>query len=373
LRVIGRHQQLIRLDFENKHRCAAEEIIEHLMPAINDANVLILSDYAKGVIADPHRIIAFARSKGVTILVDPKNADLSVYRGAHILTPNFGEFEAAVGPCEDEATLERKGLQLMHELGLTGLLVTRGSQGMTVFSGDVITHIPTQTREVFDVTGAGDTVIAVLGACLGAGSSLLEAAQLSNIAAGIVVGKLGTASVSRDELQLAMGTDFAKGPLSEDDLAIQIKRRKAAGDKIVMTNGCFDILHAGHVTYLQQARALGDCLIVAVNDDDSIRRLKGKDRPMNPLAQRMVVLAGLGCVDYVVFFREDTPARLIAKILPDVLVKAADYTPDQIAGASDVINNGGEVKIMPLVEGCSTTNLINQIIRSQIPEVEEVS
>jgi len=260
--------------------------------------------------------------------VDPKNADLSVYRGAHVLTPNMSEFEAAVGPCETQADIEGKGFNLVQALDLDGLLVTRGSQGMTLLEkGQPPMHIPSQAKEVFDITGAGDTVIAVLGACLAAKSDLQNAAKLANLAGGMAVGRLGTATITVAELQSEIRANTAtaavKGILDRKTLVEEIKRRKANGEKIVMTNGCFDILHAGHISYLQQARSLGDCLIIAVNDDASVQRLKGKTRPVNTLAARMQLLAALRCVDFVVPFGEDTPQDLIAEVLPQILVKGA--------------------------------------------------
>ncbi len=369
LRVIGRQQQLIRLDFEDKKPFLAEEIIEKLAHQIKKANILILSDYAKGMLAHPQEIIAYACANGVKVIVDPKNADLSVYRGATLLTPNLGEFEAAVGHCENEAEIERKGSELVHQLDLEGLLVTRGSQGMTLITKHAApVHIPAQAREVFDITGAGDTVIAVLGACLAAGTTMLEAAKLANIAGGLSVGRLGTATITFEELKaelaLASYHPVSKGVVSLEALLSEVHKRKVYGDKIIMTNGCFDILHVGHITYLQQARALGSCLIVAVNDDNSVKRLKGKSRPINPLQQRMAVLAALECVDYVVAFSEDTPQRLIAQVLPHVLVKGGDYKPEQIAGGLEVVQNGGSIEILPFVQGCSTTNTIERMVFS---------
>jgi len=373
LRVLGRHQQLLRLDFEDKHCCAPDTLIKSLESVINDADVLILSDYAKGVLSDPGPIINYARSRGVIVLVDPKNADLSVYQGANLLTPNLSEFEAAVGRCESVAEIEQKGRQLVNDLNLDAVLVTRGSQGMSLIpaSGE-ISHIPTQAREVFDITGAGDTVIGVLGASLAAKEALLPAAKLANMAAGISVGKLGTATISCAELLSALKplfVDTGSSVFTPEKLMEQVQKRKKLGHKIVMTNGCFDILHAGHVTYLKQARALGDCLIIAVNDDDSIRRLKGESRPINSLAHRLQVLAALACVDYVVAFSEDTPEALIAKVLPDVLVKGGDYQPSQIAGGKQVLANGGSIEIIPLVPGCSTTGTLSKLNEEVVGEV----
>lgn len=373
LRVLGRHQQLIRLDFEDKQRWPAEKMIEHLTPIISKTNVLILSDYAKGVLAYPQPIIEYARRHGVMVLVDPKNADLSIYRGANLLTPNMSEFELAVGVCETEADIERKGLQLVNDLSLDALLVTRGAAGMTLLEKNGhIKHIPTKAREVFDITGAGDTVIAVLAGALAVNCSLSDAAELANIAAGISVGRLGTATITREEIQAEIqaeqGFALTQNVMSKEALISEVVKLKAKGKKIVMTNGCFDILHAGHITYLQQARALGDCLIIAVNDDASISRLKGPTRPINPLKERMQVLGALGCVDYVVPFSEDTPKTLIEAVSPHTLVKGGDYEVHQIAGAEHVLAKGGHVKILPFVQGCSTTSMIE---RMNTPAVEE--
>jgi len=369
LRVIGRSQQLIRLDFEDKHQVSAKDIIAQSEPHLGDAQVIILSDYAKGMLADAKEIIAFAKAKGMIVLVDPKSADLSVYKGATLLTPNLSEFEAHVGYCQNVQEIEHKGKALLKELDLQGLLITRGAAGMTLITHtEEPLHIPAQAREVFDITGAGDTVIAVLGAALAANVSMKEAAKLANVAAGLSVGRFGTATITREEIQQELTQTpykpIMKGVLSLAQLLPEVARRKAYGDKIVLTNGCFDILHAGHVTYLQQARALGHCLIVAVNDDDSVKRLKGQSRPINPLDQRMQVLAALGSVDYVVPFSEDTPRDLIAKVLPHVLAKGGDYKPEQIAGAIEVVQNGGSVEIIPFVDGCSTTQTISRMVFS---------
>ncbi len=369
LRVIGRSQQLLRLDFEDKFRIEASEVISACEKEMKDANVIILSDYAKGMLSAPQEIIRYAKHKGIKVLVDPKNADLSIYKDATLLTPNLSEFEAAVGHCANEKEIEQKGQALVQALNLEGLLVTRGSQGMTLLTKtQAPVHIPAQAREVFDITGAGDTVIAVLGACLATNMPLDQAAKLANIAAGLSVGHFGTATITaqeiKDELANKPYQPVATGVLTEHALIKEVARRKAYGDKIIMTNGCFDILHAGHIAYLQQARALGNCLIVAVNDDASVQRLKGKTRPINPLDQRMQVLGALGCVDYVVSFSEDTPQRLIANVLPHVLVKGGDYKPEQIAGAIEVIQNGGSVEILPFVDGCSTTQTISRMVFS---------
>jgi len=281
-----------------------------------------------------------------------------------VITPNYGEFEAAAGKCVDENEMISKGRALMQRHDIETLLVTRGERGMTLLhQNDAEVHLPAREREVYDVTGAGDTVIAVLAAAMACGATRLEAMMLSNLAAGIVVGKLGAATVSVPELLMAIktGRRVDIGVMNETQLVISVNEARARGEKIVMTNGCFDILHVGHITYLNQAKALGDRLIIAVNEDQSVKRLKGAGRPINNVDQRMLVLASLDAVDWVVPFSEDTPARLIEKVLPDVLVKGGDYKVEEIAGHEAVLAHGGEVKILTFVDDVSTTNMINKM------------
>jgi len=268
-----------------------------------------------------------------------------------------------VGKCRDEAEIVAKGEKLRAELDLAALLVTRSEHGMTLIQpGAAPLHLPTEAREVYDVTGAGDTVIATLGAALAAGHDFAHAARLANIAAGIKVGKLGTATVSVPELQRALrhGHEEDAGVLAEEELLARVKEARAHGETVVMTNGCFDILHTGHVRYLEAAKKLGNVLIVAVNDDASVRKLKGATRPLNPLADRMRLLAALKCVDWVVPFSEETPARLIGRVLPDLLVKGGDYQPQQVAGYDAVTKHGGQVVILDFHKGYSTTQLIER-------------
>jgi len=365
LRVISRQQQLIRLDFEDELQGYQNSGISSLVEQrIQQANILLLSDYAKGALDNPQPLIALAEKHNIPVLVDPKGSDFERYRGATLLTPNLHEFEDVVGPCPDEKTLVERGMQLIADYQLKALLVTRGEQGMTLLrTGEVEVHFPAKAKEVYDVTGAGDTVIATLATALAAGDDLVSATGLANLAAGIVVGKLGTAATSTVELRRALLRDAETGlgVVSEEQIMLAIADAKAHGEKVVMTNGCFDILHAGHVSYLEEARQLGQRLIVAVNDDNSVTRPKGPGRPVNPLERRGAVLAGLGSVDWVVSFSEDTPERLICKLLPDVLVKGGDYKIEEIAGGSCVQENGGEVKILGFEEGISTTKIINAL------------
>ncbi len=364
LRVMSRHQQLLRMDFEEAFGTDAEALavqVERLLP---QARVLVLSDYGKGALKNHQVLIQAARRRGVPVLADPKGKDFSIYRGASLITPNLNEFEAIVGRCADEAELVAKGAALMQELELGALLVTRGEHGMTLLRpGHSALHLPARAREVFDVTGAGDTVISTLAAALAAGEELPQAVALANLAAGIVVGKLGTAAISAPELRRAVQREQGseRGVLSLDQLLLAIEDARAHGEKIVFTNGCFDILHAGHVTYLEQARAQGDRLVLAVNDDASVSRLKGPGRPINSVERRMAVLAGLGAVDWVVSFPEDTPERLLGQVKPDVLVKGGDYDIDQVVGADIVRAYGGEVRVLGLVENSSTTAIVEKI------------
>lgn len=369
LRVLAHHQQLIRLDFEQSLAPQGEDPLPGLVePWLARADLLVLSDYAKGTLAYPEPLIAAARAQGKPVLVDPKGRDFGRYRGATLLTPNRCELEAVVGPLQNDAALIEKGQRLRAELGLAALLVTLGERGMLLLRdgttpGEAALHLPTRAREVYDVTGAGDTVIATLAAALAAGTELTEACTLANCAAGLAVGKLGTATVSARELERArLGSEWHT-ILEEEALVRAVAEAQAQGERVVMTNGCFDILHQGHVAYLQQARRLGDRLVVAVNDDDSVRRLKGPDRPINGVESRMAVLAGLASVDWVCPFGADTPEDLICRVRPDVLVKGGDYRPDEIAGAECVRRTGGEVRVLPFLPGHSTSRIIGDIKR----------
>ena len=369
LRILSRNQQLLRLDFEEGfHGVDPEPLLARMKAALAQVDVLILSDYAKGALAAVKQMIALAREAGVPVLVDPKGTDFERYRGATLLTPNMSEFEAVVGKVLDEQDLVKKGLELVRRFELDALLVTRSEHGMTLIrDGEPELHLPAQAHEVFDVTGAGDTVIGTLATALAAGKSLGEACALANIAAGIVVGKLGTSTVSPVELANAVYADSESGfgVVTEQQLKFAVDAARRRGETIVMTNGCFDILHAGHVSYLQEARKLGDRLIVAVNDDASVSRLKGPGRPVNPVDRRMTVLAALGAVDWVVPFGEDTPRRVIAEVLPDLLVKGGDYKPEEIAGFEEVTANGGQVLVLNFENGCSTSAIIKTIIERE--------
>ena len=365
LRVISRQQQLLRLDFEDAYSADdAAGIVEQVEQLLPQVQAMVLSDYAKGALHAPGELIALARAANIPVLVDPKGDDFSRYAGATLLTPNIAELEAVVGVCASEAELSEKGLALIAELGLEALLVTRGEKGMTLLRpGHKELHLPARAREVYDVTGAGDTVIAVLAAALTAGEDFPEAVTLANLAASIVVGKSGTAAVSAPELRRALQLEKGseRGVVNATQLLADLEDARSGGEKIVFTNGCFDLLHAGHVAYLEQARTLGDRLVVAVNSDDSVRKLKGEGRPINTVDRRMAVLAGLEAVDWVVAFADDTPEALLAVLKPDILVKGGDYDKEGVVGWEIVEAYGGEVRALNLVDDCSTTAMVEKI------------
>ena len=371
LRVLSRNQQLIRMDFEAPlNDYADESFLQYASNLIAEHDVVLLSDYAKGTLTNIEALISACRALNTPVLVDPKGADFARYAGATLITPNLSEFEAVVGAChQDDKVISARARDLCEQHGFEAVLVTRSERGMTLQSkeGEPL-HLPALAREVFDVTGAGDTVISAMAAGLASQDSLENSTRLANVAAGLVVGKVGTATVTREELQGALLQSEgdvqdlpAFGVVTEQEAVAAVARLKAEGQRVVMTNGCFDLLHPGHVTYLSQAAALADVLIVAVNEDASVTRLKGSDRPINGIDSRMSVLAGLRSVSYVVPFSEDTPARLIEAISPDVLVKGGDYAINEIAGHEHVLESGGEVIILEFVEGFSTTATINRI------------
>lgn len=365
LRIVSQHQQLIRLDFEDSFPLSTPDIwLEKFKELLQEHDVLVLSDYGKGTLSDVAAFIRQANEMGKPVLIDPKGSDFSRYAGATIITPNKSEFEAVAGKCDSDEDFEIRGLELMRRFSLKNLLVTRSEKGMTLLEDNLpARHMPTRARDVFDVTGAGDTVIAVLAAALAAGMPMEASTNIANVAAGIVVGKLGTATVSCDELRAALASQQVvhRGIISEEELQAALVVARNRGESIVMTNGCFDILHAGHVTYLEEASRQGDRLVVAVNTDETVRALKGADRPVNSLQNRMRVLAALGCVDWVLPFEEETPERLICAVKPDLLVKGGDNDPDKIPGARCVRENGGQVAVMTYVNGVSTTQIVKSI------------
>jgi len=355
LRIVSKHQQLLRVDFED-HFLPMEQaaLCAVFTEQLRDIDVVVLSDYAKGSLRDPAALIAAARAAGKPIVVDPKGRDFARYRGATLITPNMSEFEAVVGPCPDEEAVVSRGEALRVQLDLEALLITRSEKGMTLLLRDhAPMHIPTHAREVFDVTGAGDTVVATIAVGLAAGVSLPKAVVLSNIAAGIVVAKLGTATVSTVELQRALhdGSEDqnAWGACSEAELLPMLELARARGERIVMTHGDFEQLDASYIDYFESARALGDRLIVAVNENASL----------SPLAGRMRILSSLREIDWVVDFSDDSPARQISAIRPDVLVLRNDASPEQIAEAKKIQAAGGEVVTLNCIASGTTNGTIS--------------
>jgi len=364
LRVLARNQQLIRLDAEQSLEPFASEFNQRLLAGAEAGLVVVLSDYGKGTLGQVAELIGALNAKSCRVLIDPKGTDFERYRHSFCLTPNQSEFAAVAGAWTSESEFVAKAKALREALEIDYLLVTRGERGMTmVGAGIEVVDLPAEAREVFDVTGAGDTVIATLAASLGVGLAVADAAALANLAASLVVGKIGVAQVSPAELKSALHRRGygGRGLVTAEELTAILEEIRQRGERIVMTNGCFDILHAGHVGYLEEAKALGDQLVVAVNDDVSVARLKGPSRPITPLADRMAVLAGLAAVDWVVPFSEDTPAALIERLKPDVLVKGGDWQVDQIAGADFVLGSGGEVRVLEYKPGRSTTAIIDAI------------
>lgn len=369
LRVISRHQQLIRLDFEEKFPSFnPDDLIDLYKKHLSSANLVILSDYNKGTLSCAQQLIRLAQEAKIPVLVDPKGSDFSIYHGANVITPNLKEFETIMGHSQCENELIAKGQQFLRDHQIETLLLTRGERGMTLIQqNQEEIHLPAHARQVFDVTGAGDTVIATLGAAIAADADLPQATMLANLAASLVVAKLGAATISAPELQVALSglTAHSSGIVNEEQLFLAISDARLRGKKIVFTNGCFDILHAGHVTYLQQAKQLGDYLVVAINDDDSVKRLKGPGRPINNVKQRLAVLAGLGVVDWVISFADNTPERLLKKLQPDILVKGGDYTVDQVVGADIVYAYGGDVRVLGVIKDLSTSAIIERAKNSE--------
>ena len=376
IRVVSQRQQLLRADVEAPLPESVSEAVQARVAArLPEVDAVILEDYDKGVLAAPEALVECAKAAGVTVLVDPKHKPFTRYAGADVIKPNRREFQRAVGTWRDEAELAAKGEAVLERTGAGALVVTQGSEGLTVVRREGgASHVSGHDVQIYDRTGAGDTVAAALGVGIGLGWDLMEAARMANAAAGLVCAKSGTASVSGAEVNRALvdgkaspsrspgrAVDCKGRVLTSEELLAAVAAARERGERIVFTNGCFDIVHPGHVGYLEEARRLGDRLIVAVNDDASAKRVKGVGRPVNPLRSRMGVLAHLGSVDWVVPFSEDTPERLLAAVRPDVLVKGGDYAEREIVGAGLVRGYGGEVRALSRFEGCSTSSIISRI------------
>ena len=362
-RLIARGEQVFRADRETRAPIDAfleSSLVESI--AARPEPVVVISDYAKGMVTPV--LVAGVVKTGKKVVIDPKSSDFSRYRGAFLITPNHGEFCRAAGiESVKPDEIEQAGRALMTKHAIANLLVTLGPDGMLLIEGDgPATHIHTRAREVYDVTGAGDTVVATVAATLAGGAAIADACFVANIAAGIVVGKHRTATASPEEIMsYAFGPSSSAKIVDRNSIARRAEELRREGRKIVFTNGCFDLLHIGHITYLNEARGLGDILVVGLNTDDSVHRLKGPSRPIINDAERSHVLAALECIDYVVLFDEDTPVELIRAVRPDVLVKGADYRHDDVVGHDIVESYGGHVELIPVVPNTSTSDIIRRI------------
>ena len=365
LRLVSQNQQLVRMDFEESVPFLGES--ERLAVMLNSveknlahSDVMILEDYDKGALQEPSSLIAAAKKYSVPVLVDPKSKPLSAYRGSDLVKPNEKEFQAYSG--STKSNYSEVARTLCGELDIGHIVVTMGGDGMSVNNSSRSIHIPARPVDVFDVTGAGDTAAAVMALGYALGVEVHEAAQLANLASSLAVGKLGTAPITEPELRGGLrNKTFDRGILKKEDLLNLVENARRMGERIVFTNGCFDILHAGHVTYLEEAAELGQRLIVAVNKDSSVERLKGAGRPIVNYEARAMVLSGLESVDWVVGFDEDTPERLLEEIRPDVLVKGGDYSTEDVVGSEIVLSYGGSIRVLSLVEELSTTKIVDRI------------
>lgn len=376
-RVMARRQQVVRLDEEKVHPLSAEvqeQILSAAAKALPRCGAVILSDYGKGMFSSrdfTRRLIDMGRAGHVPVFVDPKGTDWARYQGATCITPNTAELEDVVGrKLDDEALLETEAAALREKLALEWLLVTRGPGGMGLFGKQgPPSFFTANAREVFDVSGAGDTVIATLAAGVATGMPFADAVAVSNLAAGVVVGKLGTQPILWEELARSLSLENRDGtPATKvagfTSARIILADWRQKGQRIVFTNGCFDLLHPGHVSLLHQARRLGDRLVVGLNTDASIQRLKGEARPILAGQDRAAVLSGLADVDLIVFFDEDTPLSLIDALKPDILVKGADYTVETVVGREIVEAYGGKVHLVDILEGYSTTRIAEKLSKS---------
>jgi D-beta-D-heptose 7-phosphate kinase/D-beta-D-heptose 1-phosphate adenosyltransferase len=371
-RILASHQQMMRIDRESRTPITPEQearLANWVRDHAAEFDVILISDYLKGVLTENllQAVIAIGKERNIPVVIDPKGDDYGKYRGATLLTPNRKETEIASRiAITDEESLRLAGRTLLETLELETLIVTRSEEGISIFfrNGDEM-HLPTEAREVFDVTGAGDTVLSLIGVGLACGLAIEDAARMANLAAGIAVSKLGTSTVSVEEIREVYSHQFSEGDAKikrRDSLARILETERQRGKTIVFTNGCFDLLHVGHVKYLQKARQLGDLLVLGLNSDDSIRRLKGPSRPLISEDERAHILAALACIDHVVVFDEDTPIELIRLLRPHILVKGGDYTPEGVVGKDLVESYGGRVALIDLVDGRSTTNIIERIL-----------
>lgn len=370
-RYSAQHQQMLRVDSEDIKALGSEarqNLLAGFSAALGESDVVVLSDYGKGVLLDgvAAELVALAKAAGKTVIVDPKARDFGRYAGATVVTPNLKELSEAAGrSLAEDADIITAAREMIAAHGFAAVIVTRGDKGLMVVTRDAVNSVAATARALFDVSGAGDSVVAALALAMAAELDAMRGGVIANAAAGLAVEKPGTATVSARELvaalQAAVAPEVTPAILDRAQAQRRVEQWKQEGRRVGFTNGCFDLLHAGHVSLLQAARARCDRLVVGLNSDASVRRLKGAGRPVSPAADRALVLAALSSVDLVVNFDEDTPAALIETLVPDVLVKGADYTIDQVVGADFVIASGGEVVLIDLVAGRSTTGIIRKL------------
>ena len=365
VRVLANNTQIVRADIENNYEIKNSKLfLKRYLDNLKKYNVVVLSDYGKGSLSEIKKLILLAKKYKKIIIADPKGDDFRKYSGVDVLTPNYNEFINIVGFCKNQKILENKGKKLVLDLRLSSLLITQGKNGMTLITKDgLIRHINSLVEEVYDVSGAGDTVVSTIAICLAAKMSLLESMQIANIAASNVIKKIGTSTINIQELirSISLTNNFSKKIVYDNkNINFLVQDLKEKNKTIVMTNGCFDIIHSGHINFLEKSKKMGDILIVAINNDNSVKKNKGPKRPINQLNERIAVLSAIKFIDYIISFKDKTPLNLYKKILPDILTKGGDYNKKNVVGAKEVINNGGKVKIIKLYKKFSTTSLINK-------------
>ncbi|MDP6657993.1 MAG: D-glycero-beta-D-manno-heptose-7-phosphate kinase [Nitrospinaceae bacterium] len=374
IRVVAHNQQVLRIDKEDNRPITEEtenRIIKYINKALPDMDIVICSDYRKGILTEKvfsavsHR----AKNSKKRVIVDPKSSDFELYKGATVITPNQFEVEKAVPiKIQDKIDLNRAAEYLLNLTHAEVLLITRGKDGMTLYPNKAKpVDIPTQAKEVFDVTGAGDTVVSVLAMALAVGFNPEDSAWLSNMAASIVVGKVGTAVVTLNEINEYLQEEMlrtAHTVLKLEELKKIVSLAKGTGKTVVFTNGCFDLIHGGHIEFLQKAREKGDLLVVGLNSDRSVKSIKGEGRPIKSEKERANIISALRYVDYITIFDESTPADLIREVRPDILVKGDDYAIDEVVGREIVEGYGAKVELIPIVQGLSTTNIVEKILEN---------
>ena len=364
LRVFSGHHQMIRLDFESEKKDYKLKLDNKIKKEIDKSKLILLSDYGKGTLLDVRKIIKYAKTKSKLIIIDPKGSDFNKYKYASILTPNMNEFINVVGEVNSKTQLVKKARNLIKKNHLVGILVTQGKNGMTFVTKNKVIQKNSLAQNVYDVTGAGDTVIATFSAYLNLGKTYEESMEMANIAASTVIKKIGTTTVNKKEIEeineARKKTFNKKFYKSNSEILEKVEEIKSKNIKLVMTNGCFDIVHAGHIHLLKNAKKFGDFLIVAINSDKSVKALKGNKRPINRLPARIELLKSLSFVNLIVVFNELTPIKIIKMLSPDVLVKGGDYKIKDIVGADFVKSKKGKVKIIQLKKGYSTTKLLQK-------------